>query len=263
MVDSGSACPTLAVIAPASQALPPGSMLNRTAAVHAVMLSTPRMPHKDLGARRSVIAQALENLANRSCWNTLAMCVDAYDTFLRCDPKEIQKRFAAAGVRVLISAERQFSFAGDTRERQFYDHLSVTDTGSRTGILTAYRFLNVGGMMGSVRNLLSFVRASMQQATRPGQPSTSAWADQFPVSQLFAHVHRTVEARLDYNSSVFYVASGIDLDEHGLGAMKRVRAANPCMVHVPGTSSKGSHAYKAQTILRLLFARVQTRRRDS
>ena len=208
---------------------------------HSVPLFTPYMPHKNLGARRAIYERELEALSNRGCFNTLVLCSDAYDTFVRCGSEEIVQRFVATGAAVLLSAQNSNQF-GRQSTQLYYDQLAANESAQRFGELPQlrqqyeeYRYPNVGGILGPVKTLLPFMRAAAREAPKLGMPFISAWADQYPVSKLFAREHQRYGARLDYGTGVFYVATGKDVRVAGR-ATQHARRASSCIIHVPGTT---------------------------
>lgn len=221
------ACPRILLIALASRPLNT-SLLSVSAAAHGVPLISPSMPHKILGARRRIFATQLEALANRSCGSTVAVILDAYDTFLRCDASELEGRVLSSGANVLLSAELLFS-KQIKATKGFYDELAA----NASNPTPPYRYLNVGGIAGRVDALYPFMRAASREPVRKGAAFNSADADQAPVSSLFVRDHLLYGASLDYSTRVFYVASGPDWKF--AKAHARMSTAEPCIVHVPAT----------------------------
>ena len=119
---------------------------------------------------------------------------------------------------VLWAAERLYSWQDDAN-RSFYDQLAEGRG--------PYRYLNGGGYMGFASALLPILENTVFICKFKG-------ADQMAFSRYFAHNWNQSRVKFDYDTRVFYVASGDDWGTHV--ARKRVSDANPCHIHVPYTA---------------------------
>ena len=264
-------CPLAQVITFTSSTLAPqlefgrGS-LKHSAAALGIPMQLHYLPLRALGLRRAVAACALANLS-AVCPETIAMVMDAYDTFVRCSPDEIVRRMdehRAAGREVLLSVERGFSFQ-DKNLKPYWE------ARAKAGNATSHPYGNVGGVIGRASTLQHFWRdAAAEGPSLVTLVTSKNWekyiptadADQRPVMDLMWRAGTDAEkgnpnahyggAALDYDRRLFAVLVGLDLthvrpaNDHGeyghlpLSLVNGILHRDPCVVHVPGPNHRGT-----------------------
>lgn len=274
-------CPPVQLLAFTSSALTNvsshgrDSLMRSAAALH-YPLHLAFLPSKFLGLRRAVAACALANLS-ATCPDTIAIVVDAYDTFMRCPASEVLRRMErheSKGVHMLLSTELMYSFQHPSAQT-FWDERALHNANS-----TRYRYGNIGGLIGRASAMQLLWRAA---AAKPpsdyhlsGLPNRtdlryvhklqgtmiSANADQKPLMEV---VHQDLmqakngmggahggAVELDYGREFFHVLVQPDLrgvrlprDDTGRGGFipsritDRILQDDPCLVHVPGPLNRG------------------------
>ena len=198
------------------------------------------IPRAMLGARRSVYLAGLRAYA-RDCPDSVAVLTDGTDAFLRCNASTIRERvLAVPSRRVLVSADEMFGFVRPQLQEWFDQKAEEhARTSHRT---TKWRYVNVGGMAGRVRDVLQFVQAA--NATE-GYNSRMSWYTPWHDQSAFGDtVHKLwpddkLGVRLDYDSEVFFVASKQNiLTKAGGGRAvlhSRIKETDPCFIHVTST----------------------------
>ena len=173
--------------------------------------------------------ERLRVFLREQCDDSIVLHVDAYDTFLNAPASTMLSLFRQMRTGVVWAVESEYSWQ-DPANRSFYDALA--DGQGR------YRYLNGGGYIGYARAL----RHVMENAR---YISKFKGADQMSFSRLFAdscadtpdgHCQTWLDynVTLDYDSRIFYVASGKDW--HYKTAKERISSARPSHVHVPWTA---------------------------
>ena len=226
-------CPAAQLIVPSDTPLPPTNMLVQSAAALGVSLAVPFLTQGAQGLRRRVYNQTLSAMG--SCPDTAILLVDAFDTFVRCSPAELQRRIRAFGPgSVIVSAERNFTFQNKL-ERPLWDELA-----SNRSTSSPYRFVNGGGIGGFHVPLAAYARVAAAEAPPPFGMHfrlRSGQSDQNPTARLVMRDamppsdHQSLGLQLDYESSLFHTCTGEDWNI--TSALKRIKKADPCIVHMP------------------------------
>ena len=216
------------------------SLMMQSVKAHGIPTHEMNLPKAMLGARRSVYLAALE-VFNRQCPDTAVVLTDSADAFVRCNATELRRRVVHRTQRVIISAERSFSFQG--RQIQAWYDARAADyalVSNRTPSL--YRYPNVGGIAGRVRDVLLFMRlANATEGPRPDMSWFTPWHDQAPISEAIYNHGQKLAVGLDYDSEIFYVATGHeDANGEAATASRRIASSDPCFIHVPGTRDRGN-----------------------
>ena len=227
-------CRPLEVITLSSHQLPVTNRLWRTAT--ALNVPVRLIPCYEHGKKRRLYVQELQTM----CPETFVLCMDGYDTFFRCDATDLRNRLLASGARVLVAAERLFSFQHPSRLPLFDELWRAHGNGS------SYRYLNSGIVGGRARDLLTFYNYTLQlPAPFHHLSDNNAGSDQAYVSDALLDTRGVLPhprfAQLDYGNSVSYSASGKDWGGKGHNrpwAIDRVTKTDPCIVHVPGQGIK-------------------------
>ena len=205
------------------------SLLHRSAQIHApyelVVLPWNRSENylQKVSGLRDFIARGLAQ--RELCPSSVVLMADAYDSFLTTGATRLLQTFLAMKAGVVMSVERLWSWQLE-EDRSFYDNISVGRG--------AYRYINSGGIIGHARALLPLVSRAQFVRYHKG-------ADQAAYSHLIAERRAEFDVSFDYDSRVFLVLSGEDWYNHS-PAHARMKAARPCMVHVPGARDRRANS---------------------
>ena len=178
----------------------------------------------------------LQRHLDGQCPEAIVMVVDAYDTFV-AQPSDIAlSRFLATKARVCFAAEPNFSDQ-PLADRRFWEMAATQAVGDDEH----HRYLNTGGIIGYAADLAELVRAAVDAAPIRdelcGQPVRRRCSDQWLFSFILARNLSRFGVVLDYQSRLFYTASGPDWSL--AAAKRRIRWAKPVIVHMPWSSSRG------------------------
>ena len=238
------------VVTLASRLLPQATLLLRSTAEHRYTVIVLPMA---FGETFMAKVRRLEQFAAVQCPNSVLLLTDAYDSFVAAPATLALDHFLQLRTRVLFSAELLFSWQ-EAKDQAFFDAMA-----DGRG---PYRYLNTGGIMGYAHALRPLLNRTVMpahttvRAVRSGLCCPFAkdcWchylgADQIAFSRILTDHWADFNVTLDYDSRVFYVASGQDWKLPA--AREHMLSAEPCVVHVPGVSERYKHRDYANVMKR-------------
>ena len=228
--------PPLVVITVSSDPLPAQDVFMRTAAMHGYPL---RFGY--LNRSNNFVSERLHMqhaLLRATCNTTVVMVVDCFDVFFAQPASLALSRFLASGSDVVWSVERFYSNQ-DPSDKPFYDAARMVNGSDGKPRGGAYGYLNSGGFMGYAGTLARIVAEAL--TVQPGAPG---WrnrvcgesrgrncADMWMYGHMVARTWNAFNASLDYDRTIFYVATGFDWSLSL--AKQRIAETTPCVVHMP------------------------------
>ena len=137
----------------------------------------------------------LRDLIRAECNESIVLLTDAHDTFLAAPVERTLAVFRQLGSGIVFSTEKMYTW-GEPGDKTYYDAHGRGE----------YRYLNGGGLMGYVGALRRLLEQVIFVRFFKG-------ADQVAYSHLIAQRgKRAFDVALDFDSRLFYVASGSDWD---------------------------------------------------
>ena len=229
--------PKLYAVALVSEPLPSSHMLVESASRFGYDLRVLVLDH----SRSNFVftrVSAMLSFLQAQCQQSVVMLLDAYDVFFYMPAEVVLQRFRAAKADVVWSVERSFS-AQDPADQPFYEEQRRRNNSAGQPRGIPYGFINSGGFMGFAGSLASLVAEAL--TIRPGaagwrnktcgEPHGRLCADQWIFGHLIANTWNRFNISLDYERSIFYVASIHDWSYST--ASMRIKETQPAVVHMP------------------------------
>jgi hypothetical protein len=234
---TGVCTPEFLAVAVVSEPLPSDHYLLRSAAMHGYNLHLQYMKRQNFGDFVTQRFHAMLAFLRRQCADSVILFVDAYDVFFNAPAARAIQRFRSSGADIVWSVERFFS-GQDEGDHAFFEAMRQRH-GNLTGTRPLYGFINTGGFIGIASQLTSLISEALM--IRPGahgwrnktcgEPVGRRCADQWVFGHLLAAKWNHYRVKLDYDRSIFYVATSHDW-AFSL-ASSRIRETSPCAVHMP------------------------------
>jgi hypothetical protein len=228
----------VSVVAVVNSLLPSGHVIVRSARRYAYTLSllvlNQSMPAEQKDPLTSKVGKLLEFLESCSS-DSLVMMVDAFDTCFVQHSSIAIERFRSFRSQIVWAAEQWYSDQ-QQHHKKVWDRLaSASPAPDSSSSWRSHRYLNTGAVIGYAGALRSLARAALN--ARPlrqslcGNPHGSRCSDQWLYGHILATDWTKWRASLDYESELFFTASG---DSWSLArAKQQIHLRKPCIVHMP------------------------------
>lgn len=153
----------------------------------------------------------------------IVLVMDGYDTLINSPLEKIESEFKSYQTRILISAEKMFTYQWDRFKDKF------------DNIQSEYRYVNAGTFIGYVKDILEMLKDLLEinktHPTEIDQGLMGVW--------VYNNFEKSEKVKLDTDCRVFWVTSKdwYILDTLHKNLINPYTGNKPCIIHNTGNSS--------------------------